>query len=134
MNLENIKFDITRLFKPDEEKQYFILEVPGSGKLVIPESRIRELPTGLKRKFFMQQGISFRVLMTALNIWIMEKDNDHKSNGTVAADSKASQKEKTKDSPSSGKVINPEMEDQKGGPGNLGKEKKSPIWKGLKEK
>ena len=76
MNLEKIKFDITRAFKPEGGKQYFILEVPGSGKLVIPESKIRELPTGLKRKFFMQQGISFRVLMTALNIWVMEKNDE----------------------------------------------------------
>ncbi len=91
MNLEKIKFDITRLFKSEERKQYFILDVPGSGKLVIPESKIRELPTTLRRKFFMQQGISFRVLMTALNIWIMEKDNacrslsDHPSSGTEGA-------------------------------------------------
>ena len=98
MNLEKIKFDITREFKPEEEKQYFILEVPGSGKLVIPESKIRELPTGLKRKFFMQQGISFRVLMTALNIWIMEKD------------------EKAKDPQSSGKAIDSKMEDTPSGP------------------
>ena len=94
MNLEKIKFDITREFKPEEAKQYFILEVPGSGKLVIPESRIRELPTGLKRKFFMQKGISFRVLMTVLNIWIMEKDNergslsDYPSSGTEGAKEK----------------------------------------------
>lgn len=92
MNLEKIRFDITREFKSGEKKQYFILEVPGSGRLVIPESRIRELPTGLKRKFFMQQGISFRVLMTALNIWIMEKDDDHKSDGSMA-DSEASKKD-----------------------------------------
>ena len=78
MNLENIRFDITREFKPEEGKQYFILDVPGSGQLVIPESRIRELPTGLKRKFFMQKGISFRVLMTALNNWIREKDGEAK--------------------------------------------------------
>ena len=76
MNLEKIKFNITRKFKPEEGKQYFILEVPGSGQLIIPESRIRELPTSLKRKFFMQQGISFRVLMTALNIWIKENDEN----------------------------------------------------------
>ncbi len=94
MNLEKIKFDIIREFKSEEGKQYFILEVPGCGKLVIPESRIRELPTGLKRKFFMQQGISFRVLMTALNNWVMEKDNDRKSIRTDRADSEASQKEK----------------------------------------
>lgn len=74
MNLEKIKYDITREFRPEDGKQYFILDVPGSGMLVIPESRIRELPTTLKRKFFMQQGISFRVLMTALNIWLREKD------------------------------------------------------------
>ena len=92
MNLENIKFDITREFKPEEKKQYFILEVPGSGRLIIPESRIRKLPTGLKRKFFMQKGISFRVLMTALNIWVMEKDDDHKSDGS-RADSGASKKD-----------------------------------------
>lgn len=91
MDLDKIRFNIVRLFKPDEQKQYFILEVPGAGKLIIPESRIRELPTGLKRKFFMQQGISFRVLMTALNIWIMEKNNDHKSDGS-RTDSKASEK------------------------------------------
>ncbi len=94
MNLEKIKFNINRVFKPEEGKQSFILEVPGSGKLVIPESKIRELPTGLKRKFFMQQGISFRVLMTALNIWLMEKEDDHKSDGAMAADSEASQKDK----------------------------------------
>lgn len=94
MNLENIKFDITREFKPEEKKQYFILEVPGSGRLVIPESRVRELPTGLKRKFFMQKGISFRVLMTALNNWIREKDNDRKSICGDRADSEGSQKDK----------------------------------------
>jgi len=94
MNLEKIRFNIIRSFKGEEGKQSFILEIPGAGKLVIPESRILELPTGLKKKFYMQQGITFRVLMTALNNWVMEKENDHKSDGSDRADSKASQKEK----------------------------------------
>ena len=93
MNLEKIKFNITREFKPEEKRQYFILEVPGAGKLVIPESKIRELPTSLRRKFFMQQGISFRVLMTALNNWIREKDDDYKSDGSGTADPEASKKD-----------------------------------------
>jgi len=133
MNLERIKFDITRKFKPEEERQYFILEVPASGRLVIPESRIRELPTGLKRKFFMQQGISFRVLMTALNIWIMEKYDDHKSNGS-RTDPKVSEKEKAKNTQISRERIDSEMEDQKGSPRDHAEKKKSQIWKNLKEK
>ncbi|MCK5127919.1 MAG: hypothetical protein KAR42_16800 [candidate division Zixibacteria bacterium] len=74
MDFDRLRFNITRQFRGEEKEQIFILEVPGAGKLEIPESRIRELPTGLKRKFFMQQGITFRILMTALNNWVREKD------------------------------------------------------------
>lgn len=73
MNLGKVKFEICRSFNPKQGKQYFILKVPGIDDLVIPELRICELPEELKRKFLMQQGISFRVLMTALNQWV--KDN-----------------------------------------------------------
>jgi len=76
MNLEKVKFEIRRQFKPSERKQYFILEAPGVESLVIPESRVRELPTNIKRKFFMQQGISFQVIMSALNGWIKENGNN----------------------------------------------------------
>ena len=97
MNLERIKFDIRRLFKPSEGKQYFILEATGIESLVIPESKIRELPYGLKRKFFMQQAISFQIIMPALNDWIKENN------------------EKAKNTKSSRKIINPEMANQKSG-------------------
>ncbi|MCK4760210.1 MAG: hypothetical protein KAT69_09170 [Candidatus Aminicenantes bacterium] len=76
MNLEKVKFDIRRLFKPGEGKQYFILETPGVENLVIPESRIRTLPLKLRRRFFMQQGISFQMIMSALNDWIKEDNGD----------------------------------------------------------
>ena len=75
MNLERIKFEIRRSFKPSEGKQYFILEAPGTESLIIPESKIRALPYDLKRKFFMQQGISFQMIMPALNDWIKENND-----------------------------------------------------------
>lgn len=74
MDPDRIKFEIRRSFKPSEGKQYFILYAPGIDDLVIPESKVRQLPCKLKRKFFMQQGISFGAIMPALNDWIMEKN------------------------------------------------------------
>lgn len=76
MNPEKIKFDIRRSFKPSEGKQYFILYAPGIDDLVIPESKVRQLPYKLKRKFFMQQGVSFGAIMPALNGWIKENNKN----------------------------------------------------------
>ena len=76
MNLEKVKFEIRRSFRPSEGKQYFILVYPGLEDLVIPESKIRDLSHDLKRKFFMQQGIRFQLIMPALNDWIKENNEN----------------------------------------------------------
>lgn len=76
MDPDKIKFEIRRSFKPVEGKQYFILYAPGIKDLVIPESKIRQLPYNSQRKFFMQQAISFRVIMPALNDWIKENNEN----------------------------------------------------------
>ncbi len=98
MNLEKVKFDIRRVFKPKEGRQYFILEAPGADDLIIPESKVRQLPTVLKRKFFMQRAISFGTIMPALNDWIKENN------------------EKKKNPQSSGKIFHPSLENTTGGP------------------
>ncbi len=77
MNPDKVKFEICRSFR--EKKQYFILKAPEIEDLIIPEVRICELPEELKRKFYMQQGISFRILMPALNQWIRENNEKAKN-------------------------------------------------------
>lgn len=98
MNPDKIQFNIRRVFKPLEQKQYFILEAPGLEDLVIPESRILMLPQPMRRKFYMQQGISFKIIMPALNGWL--KDNN----------------EKTKDPQIPGKDVDPSLENTTSGP------------------
>lgn len=72
MNPDQVKFNIRQKFKPIENRRYFILEAPGIEDLVIPESKILELPKPLRRRFYMQKGISFRILMPAFNQWLRE--------------------------------------------------------------
>lgn len=66
MSHENLMFDIKRC----EEKAFYSISVAG-GFLEIKDSKIRLLPTTLRRKFETQKKISFRVLMTAINYWLM---------------------------------------------------------------
>ena len=79
MDPDNIRFYVRRLFKADEKKHYFIIDLPGARKLVIPESRIGELPDDLRRRFLRQREMTLSMIMPALNNWVREKDEKVKN-------------------------------------------------------
>ena len=63
MSLNKIRFYVRRLYKADEKKHYFVIDILGVGSLIIPESRIQELPKDLKRQFLRQREMTLEMLL-----------------------------------------------------------------------
>lgn len=82
MSPSNIRFYVRRLYRASNRKHYFIIELPGAGELMIPESRIQELPHDLRRRFLRQREMSLSMIMPALNSWMREEDEKAKDKDT----------------------------------------------------